>query len=148
MSVRTIRLRAVDGSVHVIPFSSVSTVTNMTKDFAQAVFNIGVAYKEDYDAVVEVLRALAKDLRAEPEWADRILADLEVWGLDQFGNSAIVIKCRILCTPFARWAVMREFNRRMKRRFDELGIEIPFPHRKLIVDQVIPLQTLPRNAQA
>jgi small-conductance mechanosensitive channel len=146
LSVRTIRLRDADGSVHVIPFSSVSTVTNMTKDFSQAVFNIGVAYKEDYDGVVEVLRALAKEMRAEPEWGDRILADLEVWGLDQFADSAIIIKCRILCTSFGRWAVMREFNRRMKRRFDEAGIEIPFPHRKLIVDSPIPLQNLPRNA--
>ena len=147
LSVRTIRLRATDGSVHVIPFSSVSTVTNMTKDFSQAVFDIGVAYKEDYDAVVEVLRTLANAMRAEPEWAGRILADLEVWGLDQFGDSAVIIKCRILCTPFARWAVMREFNRRMKRRFDELGIEMPFPHRKLIVDSPIPLQNVLGNAQ-
>jgi small-conductance mechanosensitive channel len=147
LSVRTIRLRDADGSVHVIPFSSVSTVTNMTKDFSQAVFNIGVAYKEDYDHVVEVLRALAREMRAEPEWADRMLAELEVWGLDQFGDSSIVIKCRLLCTPFGRWAVMREFNRRMKRKFDELGIEIPFPHRKLVVDSPIPLQNVLRNAQ-
>ena len=135
LSVRTIRLRSEDGSVHVIPFSSVTNVTNMTRDYSRAVINAGVAYKEDYDHVVEVLRALAKEMRADDAWKNIILDDLEVWGLDQFGDSAVVIKCRIMCTPFGRWSVMREFNRRMKKRFDELGIEIPFPYRKLVIDQ-------------
>lgn len=134
LSVRTIRLRSENGSVHVIPFSSVTTVTNMTKDYSRAVINAGVAYKEDYDQVVEVLRAIAKEMRADPQWRSVILDDLEVWGLDQLGDSSVVIKCRIMCTPFGRWSVQREFNRRMKRRFDELGIEIPFPHRKLVLD--------------
>ncbi|MBN8908593.1 MAG: mechanosensitive ion channel, partial [Rhodospirillales bacterium] len=135
LSVRTIRLRSEDGSVHVIPFSSVTNVTNMTRDYSRAVINAGVAYKEDYDHVVEVLRALAKEMRADDAWKNIILDDLEVWGLDQFGDSAVVIKCRIMCTPFGRWSVMREFNRRMKKRFDEPGIEIPFPYRKLVIDQ-------------
>ncbi|WP_048859706.1 mechanosensitive ion channel family protein, partial [Acidisphaera rubrifaciens] len=137
LSIRTIRLRAEDASVHIVPFSAVTTVTNMTRDYSRAVIRCGVAYKEDYDDVVEVLRAIVRQMRAEDAWRPLILDDLEVWGLDDLGDSAVVIKCRIMCTRFGRWSVMREFNRRMKRRFDELGIEMPFPHRKLVIDQTV-----------
>jgi small conductance mechanosensitive channel len=144
LSVRTIRLRSEDGSVHVIPFSSVATVTNMTKDYSRAVIAVGVAYKEDFEQVVGTLKAIAKEMRAEPAWQSIILDDLEVWGLDQFGESSVTIKCRIMCTPFGRWSVVREFNRRMKQRFDEMGIEIPVPHRKLVIEGTLPAQpTLP-----
>jgi small-conductance mechanosensitive channel len=134
LSVRTIRLRSEDGSVYIIPFSSVTTVTNMTRDYSRAVIVASVAYKDDYDEVVAVLRGIVQEMRAEDAWKTIILDDLEVWGLDHFGDSAVNIKCRIMCTPFGRWSVLREFNRRMKTRFDEHGIEIPFPHRKLVMD--------------
>jgi moderate conductance mechanosensitive channel len=134
LSVRTIRLRSEDGSIFVIPFSAVTTVTNMTRDYSRAVIVASVAYKEDYDHVVGILRDIVQEMRAEPAWKSIILEDLEVWGLDQFTDSAVNIKCRIMCTPFGRWSVVREFNRRMKQRFDEHGIEIPYPHRKLILD--------------
>ena len=148
LSVRTIRLRAEDASVHVIPFSSVTTVTNLTKDYSRAVIVAGVAYKEDYDHVVEVLRDIAATMRAEPAWEAVILADLEVMGLDQLGDSAVAIKSRIMCTPLGRWSVQREFNRRMKRRFEEEGIEMPFPTRKLVIE-TLPPQTKPsREDQA
>jgi small-conductance mechanosensitive channel len=140
LSVRTIRLRSEDGSVYVIPFSSVTTVTNMTRDYSRAVIAVGVAYKENYDHVIEVLKGILAEMRDDPQWRVVILGDLEVWGLDQFADSAVMIKCRIMCTPFGRWSVLREFNRRMKARFDELGIEIPFPHQKLIVDQPLTIQ--------
>ena len=136
LSIRTIRLRAEDGSVHVIPFSAVTTVTNMTRDFAHAVIEAQVAYKENYDQVVEVLRGIVIEMRAEPRWQSEIRDDLEVMGLQRFADSAVVIKCRIRCGPFGRWAVMREFNRRMKMRFDEEGIEIPYPHQKMILDDL------------
>ncbi len=134
LSIRTIRLRAEDGSVHVIPFSAVTTVTNMTRDFAHAVIEAEIAYKENYDRVVEVLRAIVTQMRSEPRWQNEIRDDLEVMGLQRFAESAVIIKCRIRCGPFGRWMVLREFNRRMKMRFDEEGIEIPFPHQKLILD--------------
>jgi small-conductance mechanosensitive channel len=135
LSVRTIRLRAEDGSVHVIPFSSVTTVTNMTRDYGRAVVQVGIAYKENVDRVIDVLKSVVVEMRADAQWKDIILGDLEVYGLDQFAASAVIIKGRIMCTPFARWSVAREFNRRMKGRFDKLGIEIPLPHQKLILDQ-------------
>ena len=131
LSIRTIRLRDLSGSVHTIPFSAVDTVTNLTKEFSFAVFEVGIAYREDTDAVSDVLREIGAGMQADPELGPLILEPLEVLGVDQFADSAVIIKARIKTLPIRQWTVMREFNRRMKKRFDELGIEIPFPHRTL-----------------
>jgi small-conductance mechanosensitive channel len=135
LSIRSIRLRAEDGSVHVIPFSAVTTVTNMTRDFGYAVIEASVSYNDDYDDVVTVLRDIVKEMREEPRWASEIRDDLEVMGLEKFADSSILIKARIRCGPFGRWSIRREFNRRMKLRFDEHGIEIPYPHQQLVIAQ-------------
>ena len=131
MSVRTIRLRSFDGAVHTIPFSEFKTISNMTKDFAFAVFDVGVAYKEDVDKVTEVLKAEGAKLREDPEIGTMILEDLEVLGVDKFVDSAVVIKARIKTRPIQQWNVMRAFNRRIKIAFAREGIEIPFPQRTL-----------------
>jgi moderate conductance mechanosensitive channel len=112
------------------------------------VFNVGIAYKEDVDRVIAVLKEIAAGMRKDPDWAPMIRDELEVWGLDEFAASSVVIVCRLRTGPAQRWAVMREFNRRMKKRFDELGIEIPFPHQKLVLDQPVTLYHLPRGANA
>ena len=129
LTIRTIRLRDLGGNVHTIPFSTVDTVLNMTKDYSYALFEIGIAYREDVDAVIPVLEDIAAEMQADAAFADRILEPLEVLGLDRFDDSAVVIKARMKTEPLQQWSVGREFNRRMKSRFDELGIEIPFPHR-------------------
>ncbi len=134
LSVRTIRLRAVDGSVHVIPFSAVTTVTNQTRDFGYAVLNLQVGYKEDVDRVVALLTEIVHKMRDEPLWEDMIKDELEVWGLDQFTPSAMVIACRIKTGPAQRWAVGREVNRRIKLRFQQEGIEMPYPYQRLSID--------------
>lgn len=127
MTIRAIRLRDFNGAIHTLPFSSVSDVVNMTKDFSFAVFEVGVAYREDADEVMTVLKDLGAELQADPEFGPLILEPLEIVGLDRFDASSVVIKARFKTLPIKQWSVMREFNRRMKRRFDELGIEIPFP---------------------
>lgn len=129
LSIRSLRLRDVAGSVHSIPFSQVATVKNLTKDFSFYVFDIGVSYREDSDRVVEVVRELGVELQKDHEFAPLILEPLEIMGVDAFLDSAILIKARIKTRPSQQWKVGREFNRRLKKRFDELGIEIPFPHR-------------------
>ena len=129
LTIRTIRLRDLGGNVHTIPFSSVDTLLNMTKDYSYALFEIGIGYREDVDAVIPVLKDIAAEMQADKAFADRILEPLEVLGLDRFDDSAVVIKARMKTEPLQQWSVGREFNRRMKSRFDELGIEIPFPHR-------------------
>lgn len=128
ISIRSIRLRDAAGAVHTIPFSAVSTVVNMTKDFSFAVFDIGVDYTEDTDRVVEALRELGAELQADAEFGAFILAPVEILGVDRFLDSSVVIKARIKTQPSKQWQISREFNRRMKKCFDERGISIPFPH--------------------
>lgn len=133
LSIRSIRLRSLDGTVHIIPFSAVNMVSNMTKDFAFAVFDVGVAYQEDTDKVVEVLKATAEEMRAEDRWAAVIREPLEILGVDRFADSAVVIKVRFRTNPGSQWSVSREFNRRYKKAFDAAGIEIPFPYRTVVL---------------
>ena len=128
ISVRTIGLRDLSGRAHTIPFSEVTTITNHTKDFAFAELNIGISYREDVDEVMEVIRQLGAELETDPIQGENILEPVQVLGVDQFADSAVMIKARIKTKPMTQWAVRRAFNRLMKYRFDELGIEIPFPH--------------------
>ena len=104
-------------------------MSNLTHGWSRALFDIGVAYKEDADRVMKVLLDLGKELRQDPYYGDLILDDPEMLGVDSFGDSAVVIKFFIKTRPQRQFTVKREMLRRIKRKFDELGIEIPFPHR-------------------
>lgn len=128
LSIRTIRLRDVEGTVHTVPFGDVTTVENLTKDFSFALLDIGVAYREDTDEVSKVLEEVGADMQADENWSHRILEPIQIMGVDQLADSAVVIRARIKTRPIQQWNVRREFFRRMKKRFDELNIEIPFPH--------------------
>jgi len=140
LSIRSIKLRAVDGSLHIIPFSAVTSVTNQTRDFAFAVIDVNVDYREDTDKVAEALRQIATEMRQDPRWRPVIRDDLDVMGVDRLGDSGVVMRVRLKTEPSQRWAVGREMNRRIKRRFDELGIEIPYPHQKLVLEEKHPAQ--------
>lgn len=131
LSIRAIQLRDGNGAVHTIPFSEVTKIVNMTKDYAYAAFNIAIGYREDIDRVVEVVSALGAELQADPAFSPDILEPLETAGIDRFGEFAVILNTRIKTLPGRQWAVARELNRRLKRRFDELGIEIPFPSRTI-----------------
>jgi small conductance mechanosensitive channel len=128
ITIRIIRLRDVSGNVHMIPFSSVGMVENKTKDFSRYVFDVGIAYREDVDEVIDVLRDLGAELQEDDYYGPLINQPIEVLGLDKFADSAVIIRARLTTKPIKQWEVGREFNRRMKHKFDELGIEIPFPH--------------------
>lgn len=131
INLRTVRLRSLDGTVHIFPNGSITSLANLTNEFSFYLWDLGVAYKEDTDHVVSVVKELAAAMRQEEGYREAILDDLEVLGVDQFGDDAVVIKMRIKTRPIQQWMVGRELNRRIKKRFDELGIEIPFPHRTL-----------------
>ena len=135
ISVRTIELRDLEGAVHTIPFSSVSTVRNLTKDFSYALMDVGVAYRENVDEVIEVIRQLGAEMEADADIGQFILAPIEIFGLERFDDSAVIVRVRIKTRVLKQWAVKRDFNLRLKRRFDELGIEIPFPHVTLYVGE-------------
>ena len=131
INLRTIVLRDSTGTVHVFPNGTITTLSNMTKDWSAAVVEIGVAYREDTDRVGDVMMEVAEELRGDEKFLHRILEPMEVMGVDRFADSAVVIKARIKTKPAQQWSVGREYNRRLKKAFDDKGIEIPFPHRTL-----------------
>jgi small conductance mechanosensitive channel len=128
INLRHVRLRDYDGNVHFVPNGMISSVVNMSRGFAQAVIDIGVAYREDVDEVFGLMREVAAQLRADPVVGPRILDDLEIAGVDKWDASAVVLRCRFRTAPLEQWGVRREYLRRLKQAFDARGIEIPFPH--------------------
>lgn len=127
LSIRTIRLRAGDGSVHVIPFSSVTTLTNTNRGIGNASVAVTVAFDEDEERVGQVLKEIGAELRQDPAFKDGILDDFALWGVDKVEGATFTVVGQIKCTDTARWGVQREFNKRIKRRFAELGITIGIP---------------------
>lgn len=146
---RTIVLRDLSGVVHVFPNGTITTLSNMTKVWSGYVIDVGVAYKEDTDRVTEVMRRVAEEMRQDPDWGSRILEPIEVFGVDDFADSAVVIKARLKTLPIEQWNVGREYRRRLKKAFDAKGIEIPFPHRSIYVGEATkPFQVLLKEAAA
>ncbi len=146
---RTIVLRDLSGVVHVFPNGTITTLSNMTKVWSGYVIDVGVAYKEDTDRVTEVMRRVAEEMRQDPDWGSRILEPIEVFGVDDFADSAVVIKARLKTLPIEQWNVGREYRRRLKKAFDAEGIEIPFPHRSIYVGEATkPFQVLLKEAAA
>jgi small conductance mechanosensitive channel len=131
MNLRITVLRDAEGAVIIIPNGDVKTVVNLTKDYSRAVVTIGVAYKENVDRVMAVIQEIGKEMRKDQTFGQLILEDLEMIGIEDFAESQITIKFRIKTLPSKQGTVAREIRRRIKNRFDELGIEIPFPHRTI-----------------
>ncbi len=129
VNLRVTTLRDLQGRVHVIPNGQIDKLTNFTKEWSRALLDIGVAYKEDVDEVMAVLKEIGEEMRQDPEFADIILEPLEMLGVDAFGDSQVTIRFFIKTKPIKQWTVAREFRRRVKKVFDAKGIEIPFPHR-------------------
>ena len=130
INLRTIILRDLSGVVHIFPNGAISSLSNMTSEWSAHVYEIGVAYKEDTDKVSQVIDDTIAEMLEDGEYGKEII-EHERFGVEKFGDSAVIIKGRIKTRPIKQWFVMREFNRRLKYAFDERGIEIPFPHRTL-----------------
>jgi small-conductance mechanosensitive channel len=128
ITLRHVRLRDYDGNVHFVPNSLVTTVTNMTRTFAHAVMDIGVAYRENVDEVMAAMREVGHELRADPAFCKLILQDLEIAGVERLDKSSVVIRSRFMVAPAQQWTVRREYLRRAKAAFDARGIELPYPH--------------------
>jgi len=131
ITLRVTTLRDIEGIVHFIPHGTITLVSNMTHGWSRALIDAGVAYKEDADRVMNVMLDLARELRDDTSFGPLILDNAEMLGVDALGESAVTIKMVIKTVPTKQWAVRREYLRRMKRRFDQLGIEIPFPQRTI-----------------
>lgn len=128
VTLRYVRLRDFDGHVHFVPNGEIKIVTNRTRDYAHAVIDAGVAYREDVDDALEVMRAVGDAMRADPLWSPRMLDAIEMIGVERWADSAVVLRCRIRVVPIEQWNVRREYLRRLKAEFDRRGIEIPYPH--------------------
>lgn len=127
IELRTVTLRDASGVVHIFQNGKINSLSNMTKEWSAIVLEIGVAYKEDIDRVMTIMKEVGAELRAG-QYGYQMLDDIEVWGLDSFADSAIVIKMVIKTHPMKQWRIKREYQRLLKIRFDAEGIEIPFPH--------------------
>ena len=128
VTLRYIKLRDYEGNVHFIPNGAISTVTNMSRGFAFSVIDVGVAYRENVDEVIEIMKQVGTELRQDPVFASKILEDIEMAGVDKLDDSAVVIRCRFKVPPLEQWGVRREYLKRLKQAFDAHGIEIPYPH--------------------
>ena len=127
ITLRYVRLRDYSGDVHYVPNGLITTVTNLTRDFSYAVMDIGVAYRENLDEVFATMRQTAGTLQQDPEFSALILEPLEIAGVENLADSAVIVRCRFKVRTLERWTVRREFLRRLKAAFDASGIEIPFP---------------------
>ena len=136
VTLRYVRLRDYDGSVHFVPNGQINSVTNMTRDFSYALIDVGIAYRENVDEAFRVIRNVVADMRAEPQFQDIILEDVDLAGVENWADSAVSIRLRIKVTPIQQWTVKREFLRRLKAAFDAAGIEIPFPHLTIYAGQL------------
>jgi small conductance mechanosensitive channel len=132
---RTIVLRDLEGVVHVFPNGTVNTLANRSKEWSAYVLDIGVAYKEDTDRVVEIMRRVGTEMQKEAPYGSSMLEAIEILGVDEFADSAVNIKARLKTLPLQQWTVGREYRRRLKKAFDAEGIEFPFPHRTLYMGE-------------
>ncbi|PWT72066.1 MAG: mechanosensitive ion channel protein MscS [Proteobacteria bacterium] len=128
LTLRFVRLRDYEGTVHFIPNNLITTVANMSRGFAYAVVDASVAYREDIDEAMAIIRRVGAELRQDPALGPRILGDLDMAGVDKWTDSAVIVRSRMMVVPLAQWDVKREFLKRLKKAFNAANIEIPYPH--------------------
>jgi small conductance mechanosensitive channel len=131
VGLRTTVLRDLEGRVHTIPNGEIKVVTNLSKEWSRAVVDIGISYREDIDQIITLLSEIGKQLADEEPYRSAILEPMEILGVEQFKESEIIIRMIVKTVPLKQWEISRELRRRIKNRFDEGGIQVPFPHRLL-----------------
>lgn len=134
VNLRTTVLRDADGKTHIIPNSAITVVTNSTRDWSRALLDVGVAYKEDTDRCLAVLRQVGTSMENDPAFSRMLLGAFEYPGVQDLGSSAVVLRVVVKTRSQDGAVVLRELRRRVKKTFDEAGIEIPFPHIKVVRD--------------
>lgn len=128
ITLRTTILRDLHGVVHIIPNGEITRVSNLTKTWSRAVIDVGVAYREDVDRVIATLKDLGTEFQADADWGPLLIEPPEVLGVENLSDSAVVVRMTAKTLPLKQWDVARELRRRIKKRFDAEGIEIPYPH--------------------
>ncbi len=152
VTLRSVRIRDLSGNVHFVPNSTIEHVENMTKDYSRYLMDVGVGYREDTDEVVAVMKEVDESMRQDPVFRGDMLEPIEIMGVDRFEDSAVIVRARLKTRPIQQWRIGREYNRRLKKAFDERGIEIPFPHRTVYWGETkqgqLPLQVEDRRRTA
>ncbi len=133
LTIRTVRLRDGQGAIHAIPFSQIKMVKNLSRDFAYAVFEVRVPFSADVDQITQMIREVGAELMADFRYRREMLGPIEVWGLDRFDPNWMVVKGQIKTLPLQQWSVARAFNVRVKRKMDEIGMEVPVPQMQVRV---------------
>lgn len=134
IDIKLVTLRDSNGNIHYIRNGLIDIITNYSRDYSYALLDMGVSYDSDPDKVMAVMKDIFEnELKPQPEIAEKILSDIELIGLDRFEDSSIVIRVRIKTLPKQQWAVQREFNKLILKRFKEENIEIPYPYRSVIL---------------
>ncbi|MFC1617046.1 mechanosensitive ion channel family protein [Candidatus Margulisiibacteriota bacterium] len=131
IGLRTVVLRDLSGVVHIFQNGKINSLSNMTQKWSAMIFDIGIAYKEDPDKAMEIMQKTGDDLKNDKDFKNKILEPIEIFGVDKFADSAVIIKARLKTKPIEQWAVGREYRKRLKLAFDKAGIEIPFPHQTI-----------------
>ena len=134
VTLRYVRLRDYFGDVYFIPNSQIASVVNMTRGFSFAVIDARVGYRENIDKVIEVMHGVSRNLRQDPRFSRKILDQLEMAGVNELADSAVIVRARLKCVAIDKWDLQREFMKRLKIAFDKENIEIPFPHVTLRTD--------------
>jgi small conductance mechanosensitive channel len=132
VNLRRTVLRDLEGRVHTIPNGEIKIVSNLSKEWSRSVLDLGVSYREDIDQIIDLLMQIGKELESEETYKSAVLEPLKILGVERFGESQLVIRMMVKTAPLKQWEVGRELRRRIKKRFDEKGIQIPFPHRVLL----------------
>ena len=125
-------LRDLQGKVHTIPNGEIKVVSNFSKEWSRSVLDLGISYRDDIDQIVDLLIQIGKEMGSEEPYKSAILEPLQVLGVEKFDESQMVIRMMVKTVPLKQWEVGRELRRRIKIRFDEKGIQLPFPHRVLL----------------
>jgi small-conductance mechanosensitive channel len=148
MSLRTIKLRALDGTLQVIPYGEAQIIFNRTKGFSNAVFDLGISYSSNILKALELMKTVGDEMQADSELGPLIMQPIEVFGVDALGDSAVMLKGRLRTAPGQQWVVQREYLKRIKLAFDANGIDIPFPHLKLVApDGAVPISETTTSKQ-
>jgi small conductance mechanosensitive channel len=132
MTLRMTVVRDLKGAVHFIPNGEIKVVSNLTKEWSQAVLEIGVAYEEDVDRVIAILAEVGQALAEDEAFGKLILEPPQVQGIEALADAQVTIRILAKTLPLKQWDVAREFRRRIKARFAQEGIQFPYPHRVLI----------------
>jgi small conductance mechanosensitive channel len=132
ITIRSVALRDISGAYHIIPFSSVDTVTNATRGFSQAVLDINIAYREDVEAVRQAVFDAYNELKADPEFGPDMVDELQWLGINSFGENSVMVRALVKTKPGKHWGMTRAFNGIVKRLFAERGIAIALPTRTIV----------------